>query len=93
MLIHTNPTWAKCNNKQETANNWHCLEEVVLEEIPHGSVVRYIPPGIEVKVHTRQPNSQHKSWQFGFVANCNTYHQSGAYQVLHNLGVDRKNQA
>lgn len=51
------------------------LEEVVLEEVPHGLVAGDGPPAVQVEVQSREPDDEDQGRELGLVADGHEEHQ------------------
>lgn len=68
MLVQTNTARTQSNNEQETTNDRHCLEEVVLEEVVKRFVRVYGPEWVADHVHDGENDDQRECAQLGLVA-------------------------
>lgn len=58
LLIHRHSARSKCHHQQQTADDWGCLKEVVLEEIVHGLVGGDGPESVEVDIDNQKPQDE-----------------------------------
>lgn len=61
LLVHGDTTGPQRHHKEQSSDDWHRLEEVVLKEVMHGLVGWDRPEGIEVDVDGKQPDDQGQS--------------------------------
>lgn len=85
LLIHGDATRTSCYHQEQTSDHRRGLEEVVLEEVMHGPVVRNGPEGIEVDVDDKEPDYQSECSQLRLEPDGHQDHQSRAHQVLQDL--------
>ena len=64
MRIHGDASRPESSDQEESSDDRHRLEEVVLEEISHRAVGRNHPKRVQVNVQHRQPEYQHQRRQF-----------------------------
>lgn len=68
MLVQTNTARTQSNNEQETANDRHGLEEVVLEEVVKRFVRVYGPERVAQDVHDGENDDERERAELGLVA-------------------------
>ena len=85
VLVQAHAAWAQSDDEEETADDWHGLEEIVLQEVMQWLVGFDGPEWIGDYVEHAEEDDQSESAQLGLVANGDEYHQSCAKDVNENV--------
>lgn len=89
LLVHGDAAGPQGHHQEETPDDGHGLEEVVLEEVVHGLVGGDRPEGVEVEVDAEEPDHQGQGGQLGLEAHGHQDDQGRAHDILEDLGRQR----
>ena len=85
MFIHTITTRSQCHHQQQTTYHRQRLEEIILEEITHGFVIRDVPPCIEIHIKRSKPSDEDEGGDFSLESDGDEDDERGADEVLYHV--------